>query len=219
MNRSVLLGSVLSCVAALVAASDLGAQAIDTVHVRLTPDGAEVTQRLLPEGASIGAFAIRFDDQELQVLEVVREGESLLDATLTPTAGAYALDVASGAPIRVRYALSGQTDRIPLFVAGGRAELTVARGVEAPYMVQIRGSAERLAAIDLRTSLPRFEANGSGVLEARLSSIPSLVRLSSTGAFTFTRIADLMALLLIGAGVIWAVMKLRAVARDAGTDQ
>ena len=181
----------------------------------LVDGGAEVTQRLMPEGESIGAYAIRFDGQALKVLDVVREGQSLLDATLTPTSGAYELDVVSGAPVRVRFSITGDAERIPLFVAGGSAELTVARGVEAPYLLRIQGPRERLAAIDLETSLPRFEVNGSGVLDARLSSIPSLIRLSPRGAFTFTRIADIVALVLILSGALWAFLKLRAASRTA----
>jgi len=194
-------------------ASVCRAQTIDTIHVLLSDGGAEVRQRLVPEFESIGAFAFAAEEQDLRILEVVREGEDLLDATLTRTSGVYKLDVASGAPIRIRYTVSGASERIPLFVSGGRAELTVARGVEVPYLLRLEGSPQRLAAIDLDTSLPRFESNQPGILEAHLSSLPSFVRLSSRGAFTFARVADLVALALILSGVVWALLKLRAVSR------
>lgn len=199
-------------------APGLSAQTTDTVLVTLADGEARVRQRLTPEGEDIHAFAMRFEGQDLVITEVFREGESLLDASLVPAERAYRLDVVSGAPITVEYTLSGDVTRIPLFVSGGRAELTVVRDIEAPFLVRLAGEPATLSAVDLPTSLPRFEIAADGSLEVALSSLPALVRLSGGGAFSFTRVADMVVLALILAGAIWTWRNAR-VRRAAGPDQ
>ncbi|MCG8467208.1 MAG: hypothetical protein MJB57_03230 [Gemmatimonadetes bacterium] len=176
----------------------------DTILVRLTDEGAEVHQRLEPEGGTVSAFAIRIDGQTLAVDEVVREGVELLDAALSPTSDAYAFEVASGAPIRIVYTVTGASERVPLFVAGGRAELTVVEGVYEPYLLRVEGSGARLSELELASSLPRLRSVSASALEVRLSSVPSLVGLPGGGAFSFTRAADAFALFVIMAGALWA---------------
>ena len=172
--------------------------------VTLRENGAEVRQRLVPVGGIVRAFAIRFDHQSLELTGVTGEGDSPLNASLTANGNPYQLNVESRVPIILRFSLTGSVERIPLFVAGGRAELTVVREVEAPYLIRIEGPGDQLATIDLSTSLPRFTLTESGDLEVALSSVPALLRLAGGGAFTFTRIADLVALVLIALGAISA---------------
>ncbi|MDX1577932.1 MAG: hypothetical protein R3266_05585, partial [Gemmatimonadota bacterium] len=180
------------------------AQPADTVRVVLTLGGAAVEQRLAPEGDDVRAWALRLPGQTLDIYEVVREGERLLDATLTKGERAYEFAVTSGAPVVIRYSVEGGRDRIPIFVAGGIAELTVAGSVEEPWLVRLDGPASTLETIDLATSLPRLAPAPDEGLEASLSSLPSLVRLSTSGAVSFARIADAVALLLIALGAAWA---------------
>lgn len=180
------------------------AQTTDTITVRVGPEGALVTQRLEPIGGEVRAVAIRIEGQLLDVREVVREGESLLDAVLEPGRAAYGFHVESGAPVVLEYFVSGATERIPFFVASGEAELTVAEGAETPYMIRIEGEPGRLDAIDAGTSLPRFRRTADGALEVAVSSVPSFARLPEAGGLSFTRLADLVAVSLILLGALWA---------------
>lgn len=183
--------------------------ALDTASIALEADGVLVRHRIPNLGDRVVALAIRVPEQRLDVTRVVREGRSLLDAGLTTEDDAYRFEVESGAPIVVEYRLSGSLDRIPLFVPAGRAELTVAREFEEPHLIRLTGPPERLAAIDTRTSLPRFERVSDGALEARLSSLPAFVRLSDRGPFSFGRVADMLALGLILLGAWWAWRRFR----------
>jgi hypothetical protein len=193
-------------------------QAVDTVRVTLEPERAVVEVRVPNLGDVVEAFALRFPDQRVEVTDVLREGEALLDATLTREEGALRFAVTSGAPVTVRYDVRGPLRRIPLFVPGGRAELTVARGVEEPFMVRVTGDSAALAAIDTRTSMPRFTRLADGALEVRLSSLPSFLRLSRGGPFSFSRIADALALALIalGAAISFRRLRRRGAARADG---
>ena len=181
------------------------AQTTDTVVVTLLENGAEVRQQLVSSEDLLEAYAIRFDDQHLEIVEVVDEGHNILGETLTETSGHYELTLENRTPITIRFLVTGSVERIPLFVTGGRAELTVVREVETPYLIRIRGSSDRLSMIDLPTSLPRFSLTDSGDLEVELSSVPALLRLAGRGAFTFSRIADLIALVLIVLGAGYAL--------------
>ena len=96
-----------------------------------------------------------------------------------------------------------------MFVRGGGAELTVAREVESPYLVRVTGPAEILGDIDPDTSMPRLAHASDGALEVRLSSIPSFVRLSTGGPFSFARMADAFALFLILLGAVTIFRRLR----------
>ena len=49
------------------------AQTTDTVVVTLLENGAEVRQQLVPSEDLLEAYAIRFDDQHLEIVEVVDE--------------------------------------------------------------------------------------------------------------------------------------------------
>jgi len=184
-------------------------QSIDTVRVELTADAAIVEQRIPNAEDLVEAFAIRISGQSIEVTDVVAEGESLLDAMLTAEDGAMRFAVASGAPVTVRYRVTGPHERIPLFVPGGGAVLTVARGVELPYLIRVTGIEAQLSPIDTETSMPRFVPSAGGTLEARLSSLPAFVRLSHGGALSFARLADAVALALIVLGAIVAYRRLR----------
>jgi len=184
-------------------------QATDTVRVTLEGARAVVEVRVPNLDDAVEAFAIRFRDQRVEVTDVLREGEALLDATLTREEGALRFAVTSGAPVTIRYDVRGPLRRIPLFVPGGRAELTVARGVEEPFLVRVDGDAGALAAIDTRTSMPRFTRLPDGSLEVRLSSLPSFLRLSRGGPFSFARIADALALALIALGAALSFRRMR----------
>lgn len=188
----------------------LAAQDVDTVRVSLSPDRAVVELRIPNVGEVVEAHAMRFPGQTVDVTEVVREGQALLDALLTREDGALRFRVMSGAPIVVRYEVTGATERIPLFVPGGGAELTVAGEVEESVLVRVDGDPDALSRIDTDTSVPRFTRRPDGTLEAPLTSLPSFVRLSPGGPFSFPRIADALALVLIAIGVVLAVRKLRA---------
>lgn len=187
---------------------------VDTVRIALDADGATVRHRIPNLGDRVTAWALRVPGQTLDVTGVVREGEALLEAELIGDVDAYRFDVESGAPIVITYRLAGRLERLPLFVPGGEARLTVAREFEEPHLVRITGPADRLDAIDTRTSLPRLERVSDDALEARLSSLPSFVRLVGRGPFTFGRTADAIALALILLGVWYAWRRMRA--RRAG---
>jgi len=185
------------------------AQTVDTVHVALEGDRAVVEVRVPNLGEDVEAFALRFPDQLIEVRSVLREGEALLDAALTREDGALRFVVTSGAPVTLRYEVSGRLARVPLFVPGGGAELTVAREVEEPFLVRVTGDAATLGTIDTGTSMPRFTRLPDGTLEVRLSSLPSFLRLSRGGPFSFSRIADALALGLIALGSWVALRKMR----------
>jgi len=185
-----------------------GVTAIDTVSVVLGGTDAVVRLRIPNLGERVAALALRVPGQRLEVTGVVREGESLLDATLTEEGDAYRFEVESGAPIVLAYRVSGDLARIPLFVPGGRAELTVAREFEEPFLIRVTGAPERLDEIDTATSLPRLDRVSDGVLEARVSSLPSFLRLSERGPFAFGRVADLLAIAAILLGAAWAWRRL-----------
>lgn len=183
---------------------------IDTVSIVLEDGGAIVRLRIPSDGERIMVAVPRLSpQQELDVTEVVREGEALLDATLTDEGDSYRFEVESGAPVVITYRVMGATERIPLFVPGGLAELTVASEFEEPYLIRITGPPDRLEAIDTAISLPRLERVSDGLLEARLSSLPSFVRLTDRDPFAFGRIADLLALAVILLGAAWAWHRLR----------
>jgi len=199
-------------------------QSVDTVRVELTADAAIVFQRIPNADDLVEAVAIRIPGQSIHVTDVVAGGEALLDATLTAEDGALRFAVASGVPVTLRYEVTGPQERIPLFVSGGGAVLTVARGVEHPHLIEVSGLESRVETIDPETSMPRFEraarteggqggqreeGAAGGALEVRLSSLPSFVRLSHGGALSFARLADAAALALILLGAIVAYRRLR----------
>jgi len=192
-------------------------EAVDTVSIALEGTEAIVRHRIPNLGDRVVALAIRVPGQSIEVRDVVREGRALLDAALSEEPDAYRFEVESGAPIVLAYRVSGELGRIPLFVPAGRAELTVAREFEEPYLIRVTGEPARLDEIDTATSLPRFERLNEGVLEARLSSLPSFVRLSGGGLLSFGRVADLLALAVILLGAWWAWRRLRRRRADAGS--
>lgn len=189
--------------------------AIDTVSITLEDTAAIVRQRIPNVGDRVVALALRHPGQRVDVTGVVREGEALLDATFTEEGDAYRFEVESGAPIVITYQVSGALGRIPLFVPGGIAELTVAEEFEEPYVIRVSGSRERLDEIDTAISLPRLDRVSDGLLEARLSSLPSFVRLSEGGPFAFGRVADVVALaaILLGAWWVWHRLRPRRTSR------
>lgn len=190
--------------------------ALDTVSIALEGTGAVVRHRIPTLDDRVAALALRVPGQRVEVTGLVREGEALLDASLTEEEGAYRFEVESGAPIVVAYRVTGALERIPLFVPAGRAELTVAREFEEPHLIRVTGSPGRLDEVDTAVSLPRFDRVSDGVLEARLSSLPTFVRLSERGPFTFGRVADLLALAAIVLGAWWAWHRLRPRRPPAG---
>lgn len=207
------IGSAAAAVAAafhaLSGAAAAQEAAIDTVSIALEGSEATVRHRIPNLGDRVVALALRVPGQRLDVTGVVREGEALLDAVLTEESDAYRFEVESGAPIVVTYRVRGAPGRVPLFVPAGRAELTVAREFEEPHLIRVTGDPARLDEIDTATSLPRLGRVSEGALEARLSSLPSFVRLSDRGPFSFGRIADLVALAVILLGAWWAWRRMR----------
>jgi hypothetical protein len=183
--------------------------AIDTVSITMDGTGANVEQGIPSALGVIEAYAIRLPGQTLTVTEVVAEG-GRLDPSLFDADGAVRIGVASLADVVLRYRIEGALERIPLFVSGGGAVVTVAHGLEEPYLIRLTAAAETLREIDTDTSMPRFVRTADGGLEARLSSLPSFVRLSSGGPFSFARIADAVALLMILGGAAFAFRRLRA---------
>jgi hypothetical protein len=181
---------------------------VDTVHIELSGDGATVELRIPSAIGVVEAYAIRMSGQTLSLTEVL-VGDEPIRYTLIEESGATRIAVASSADVTVRYRVTGSRDRIPLFVPGGGAEVTVARGLEEPYLIRLTGDLGTLSAIDTETSMPRFERRSDGTLEVRLSSVPSFVRLSVGGPFSFARLADAGALLLLAFGVFFAYRKIR----------
>ncbi len=187
----------------------VGIAPVDTVRIELGGEGATVELSIPSATGVVEAYAIRIPGQTLSLMEVLSVDEPIRH-TLIEESGATRIAVASSADVTVRYRVEGSRERIPLFVPGGGAEVTVARELEAPYLLRLTGDAGTLAAIDTETSMPRFERLSDGTLEVRLSSVPSFVRLSNGGPFSFARLADAGVLLLVVAGALVAYRKIRA---------
>lgn len=209
-TRLLSVAVVSLCGALVPAPAPAQDEAVDTVSIALARTEALVRHRIPNLGDRVVALALRVPGQRLDVTGVIREGEALLDATLVEEEGAYRFEVESGAPIVVSYRVTGDLERIPLFVPGVSAELTVAREFLEPYLIRVTGDPARLDEIDTGIGLPRLDPAPDGALEARLSSLPSFVRLSRGGAFAFGRIADLLALGAILLGAVWAWRRLRS---------
>ncbi|MGH7542228.1 MAG: hypothetical protein ACRELC_14640, partial [Gemmatimonadota bacterium] len=185
----------------------------DTVEIRLETDGALVEQRIHDVEGTVEAYAIRLPGQRLEVERVEREGTRLLDATLSEEPGAYRFRVRSGAPVRVRFRVSGVRERVPLFVGSGPGEITIARGAAPGVVVRLVLPPARAAALDLSTSLPRFAEGPDGVLTAEPPAVPAFVRLSGEHGLPFARVADLAALVVLVLSGWWAWRKVLRAAR------
>ncbi|WP_419941405.1 hypothetical protein [Candidatus Palauibacter sp.] len=199
------LAAALTALAGLLIAAPAAAQTTDTVFVELRADGAHVRQSLEPDSGAVRVFAIRFDEQTVSLTGASRGGEPLAGVEIAPTpeGRAYRIAVASAAPVVINYTVRGRLDRIPLFVAGGRAEQTVVHEAAEPWLIRLEGDPAALDGLDLSTSLPRFTRAGEGVVTATLSSVPGLLRLSRGGALSFARVADLVVLALLLTAAIW----------------
>ncbi|MDH3734515.1 MAG: hypothetical protein OEU54_13370 [Gemmatimonadota bacterium] len=179
--------------------------------MEIAGDEARV-QHVIPASSGVAqAYAIHVPGQLLEVDEV-RGPAGAVEFTVIDERGARRIAIPTSRPVLVRYRVSGSVDRIPLFVSGGRAQLTVALDVEEPYLLRLNGA---VASIDTDTSMPRFSRAEDGTLEAGLSSLPSFIRLSEGGPFSFARLADIVALLLtaLGGGIV--LRRLRAAANAA----
>ena len=192
-------------VAGVLVAAPAAAQPTDTVFVELRTDAALVRQHLMPEGGVVRAVAMRIEAQELALGGAMSGGAELPGVDVTPVPGgrAYRIEVASPTPVVIGYTLRGRLDRIPLFVAGGRAEQTVVHEVAEPWLIRVEGDPALLDQLDLATSLPRFTRAGEGAVTATLSSVPGLLRLSRGGALSFARVADWVVLALLLAAATW----------------
>ncbi|MFV1987302.1 MAG: hypothetical protein ACC682_08465 [Gemmatimonadota bacterium] len=187
----------------------LGTAPADTAHVVLGGNVTTVELRVPSVIGVVEAYAIRLPGQTLSLTEV-RGAAGPIEYTLIDERGALRIAVASSADITVRYRVEGDRERIPLFVPGGGAEVTVARELEEPYLIRLTGDTGTLAGIDTETSMPRFRRLSDGTLEVRLSSLPSFIRLSGGGPLSFARLADVAALLLIALGALLAYRKIRS---------
>lgn len=185
------------------------AQTVDTVHIHLEGDGALVRHGVPSAVGVIEAYALRMPGQDLTLTGVAR-ASGPVEYTLIEQGAALRIAVASLADITVQYRVEGERERVPLFVPGGGAVVTVAHGLEEPFLVRVTGADGSLDDIDTATSMPRFIRAADGALEVRLSSLPSFVRLSRGGPLSFSRLADVAALLLILAGAMFAYRRLRA---------
>jgi hypothetical protein len=203
------LAVTLLLTSGLRAQSDAGVAPVDTVHIELGGDGATVELRIPSAMGVVEAYAIRMPGQTLSLTDVMVADEPIRHTRIEES-GALRIAVASSADVTVRYRVEESRERIPLFVPGGGAVVTVARGLEEPHLIRITGEAVTLAAIDTETSMPRFRRLSDGTLEVRLSSLPSFVRLSGGGIGSFARMADAAALLLIALGALFAYRKIRA---------
>ncbi len=203
--------AVRSAAALLAVAVPLAAQtaSVDTVSVRLAPDAAIVTLEVPPVGGVIEALALMQPGQTVDVTDVIGASGSV-EFTLVEDGSVTRLAVPSSSPVTVRYRVTGDRERIPLFVPGGGAAVTVAREVESPFLIRIVGDAEALRSVDPETSMPRMTRAADGSLEVRLSSIPALVRVSTGGPFSFARMADAAALFLILFGAVVIFRRLRS---------
>ncbi|MDX1395903.1 MAG: hypothetical protein R3195_16080, partial [Gemmatimonadota bacterium] len=186
---------------------------VDTVRIELTADGATIEHIVPSVVGVIEAYAIRIPGQTLTVIDAARRGGGPVDPALIDHEGALRLAVASSDDVIVRYRVDGAVDRIPLFVPGGGAVVTVARALDEPWLIRVTGV--RTDGVDTPASLPRFVSLDDGALEARLASLPSFVRLSGGGAFSFARLADAAAVLLVVCGGIVAFRRVLTAAREA----
>ncbi|WP_419935838.1 hypothetical protein [Candidatus Palauibacter sp.] len=211
------LAAALTALAGLLIAAPAAAQTTDTVFVELRADAAHVQQRLVPDSGAVRAVAIRFEEQTVSLTGATRDGVLIPGVEVAPTPGgrAYRIDVASAAPVVITYTVRGRLDRIPLFVAGGRAEQTVVHEAAEPWLIRLEGDPAALDGLDLSTSLPRFTRAGEGAITATLSSVPGLLRLSRGGALSFARVADLVVLALLLSAAIWTWRNAR-VRREGG---
>ena len=233
--------------AGVLVAAPAAAQTTDTVFVELRGDTAHVRQHLMPEGGVVRAFAMRFEGQDVSGARVAGVAEFRAGVSAggppewtpvvpVPADGAYRIEAASAEPLVLSYAVSraagaavagaggrGATtpyvppDRIPLFVAGGRAEQTVAREVAEPWLVRVEADPAALDRLDLSTSLPRFARTSDGAVTATLSSVPGLLRLSRGGPLSFARVADLVVLALLLAAATWTWRNARVRREDGGS--
>lgn len=233
--------------AGVLVATPAAAQTTDTVFVELRGDTAHVRQHLMPEGGVVRAFAMRFEGQDVSRARVAGVAETpsgtAAEARVewtplvpVPADGAYRIEVDSTVPLLLSYAVSrasrpastsagglGATppdrppDRIPLFVAGGRAEQTVAREVAEPWLIRVEADPAALDRLDLSTSLPRFARTSDGAVTATLSSVPGLLRLSRGGPLSFARVADLVVLALLLAAATWTWRNARVRREDGGS--
>jgi len=205
------LGTMVSTVGAVSNAqgqTELRAETVDTVRIDLAGDEA-VVQQVIPHALGvIEAYAMRVPGQTLTILDVLGD-RGPLEHTLVEAEGTTRIAVASLSDVLVRYRVAGPLERVPLFVRGGGAVVTVAHEVAEPYLIRVTANDDRLEGVDTDTSMPRFGRSEDGVLEVRLSSVPSFVRISSGGPFSFARLADVMALLLILCGSLFAFKRLR----------
>ncbi|WP_419165618.1 hypothetical protein [Candidatus Palauibacter sp.] len=199
------LAAALTALAGLLIAAPAAAQTTDTVFVELRTDAAHVRQSLMPDSGAVRAVAMRLDEQTLSLTGATQDGEPIagIEVAPTPEGWAYRIDVASAAPVVINYTVRGRLDRIPLFVAGGRAEQTVVHKAAEPWLIRVEGDPAALDGLDLSTSLPRFTRAGEGAVTATLSSVPGLLRLSRGGALSFARVADLVVLALLLSAAIW----------------
>lgn len=218
-TRAAVARTLALTVAGVLVAIPAAAQPTDTVFVELRTDAAHVRQHLMPEGGVVRAVAMRLEAQELALGGVTSGGADLPGVDVTPVPGgrAYRIEVASAAPVAISYTLSGRLDRIPLFVAGGRAEQTVVHEVAEPWLIRLEGDPALLDQLDLATSLPRFTRAGEGAVTATLSSVPGLLRLSRGGALSFARVADWVVLALLLAAATWTWRNARVRREPAAT--
>ena len=183
--------------------------AVDTVSLGLAGSAVEVELEVPSVDGVVRAFALVQPGQSLNV-DSVTNASGPVEFTVFEVGSVTRLAVPSSSPVRVRYRVTGDRERVPLFVPGGGAAVTVARSVEAPYLIRLSGSDDVLAAIDPETSMPRLSRASDGALVVRLSSVPSLVRISRGGPFSFARVADAFALFLVLFGAVVIFRRVRA---------
>lgn len=183
--------------------------AVDTVAVSLTASAVIVDLEVPPVDGVVEAYALFQPGQALDIISVTN-ASGPVEFTVIDDESVARLAVPSSSGVRVRYRVTGDAERVPLFVPGGGAVVTVARAVDAPYLVRLTGAPELIADVDPETSMPRMSRAPDGSLEVRLSSVPSLVRISRGGPFSFARMADAFALFLVLFGAVVIFRRLKA---------
>ncbi len=186
-------------------------QDAETVRVRLesAPRRAVVVQAIEPAEDPRWFLAMRGDGQSLELIRVTANGESIPvdDIHLESSSSTVALEIPASESYHITYAVTGELDRIPLFVAAGGAELTVVSDADIvsgrSRVIRVEGDGDLISDLDIAYSMPRFAPGEDGSISAEVSSIPALIRLSPRAVLSPMRLADLAVLGLIVLVAVW----------------
>lgn len=182
------------------------------IGIRVEGDRGQVAARyrIAEPGSSLVFHAPRFADQRFFL-----ETAALRPVVLDTLEGVWRLTLTSGATgsaeVELRYSLSGNLDRIPLFVPQAPTAPPQSRISISLYEVsQSKRSQNRF---------PRFLRGPDGAWRASPDHLPSFIAAFDSAFPTVPRIAEWSVVgLAIGGTVFWLLRFSRARARSAGVE-